>query len=93
MLEFVILGLATYRLSILLIHDDGPWAIIARFRDLIGVGYDEYSQPLPRNELAKLFTCIYCLSFWVGQLMAWGDPLEGLALSGATIILYNTARN
>ena len=88
MLKFGILVLACYRLSILLIDDDGPFDLLSRFRDRIGVEYDEYGNRTATHEIAKLFNCVYCLSLWLGLALARLDILEGLAISGATIVLW-----
>ena len=65
--EILILCLATYRLSYLLVHEPGPADIILRFRKLIGIEHDEDKHPLiyPPKFLPELFSCIFCMSIWV----------------------------
>ena len=50
--EFTILALATWRLSRLIAQEDGPFSLMAKFRD--------------RAKLGGLFDCIYCVSVYVG---------------------------
>lgn len=68
-LHFAVLALATWRISSLIINDDGPFEVFAKFRHLVGVRYNEHSEAYGTSELAELFTCICCFSIWVGT--AW----------------------
>ena len=65
-LQFLILALATWRVSYMLVNEDGPYAIVARLRQLLGVRYDEYSHAYGLSMPGKLLTCVYCTSVWVG---------------------------
>jgi hypothetical protein len=65
-LLFLILALATWRISYMLVNEDGPYAILANFRRLLGVRYDDYSQVYGISMPGKLLTCVYCTSVWVG---------------------------
>lgn len=49
MLDLVLLSLVTWRITALLVYDDGPWDICVRLRDAIG-------GPLH---------CFWCTSVWV----------------------------
>ena len=75
--------LATWRLTHLLAHEDGPGDILARARRLIGNGW-----------AGRLFDCFNCLSLFVAvpaTLWLATDPVSGwwiwLALSGAACLL------
>ena len=35
----------------------------------MGVKHDERNQPYPTNEVAKLFTCVWCMSLWTGAIL------------------------
>jgi len=71
--EWLILAIATWRLSHLLVSEDGPFDILFRFRKLIGFQVSP-SYPLdetdfewlPQNKLAELFACVWCISIWIG---------------------------
>jgi len=80
--------LITWRISHLIIHEEGPFAIFARWRDWVGVKYDLHNRAYSQNELGKLFTCLYCASVWVGIVIAKGDVLRGLALSAGAIFIH-----
>jgi len=65
MLELLTLGLATWRISSLLVEEDGPFDFFAKMRRKIGITYNEYSQKVGSNVLAEMLTCMWCTSFWV----------------------------
>jgi hypothetical protein len=62
--------MAVWRISYMLVWEDGPFDILEKFRRKIGIGYDTegergvYSGPLLRTTVAKLFLCVYCMSVW-----------------------------
>jgi len=69
-LEIVVLSLATWRLTSLLVWEDGPFEVFAKLRYFLGVRYDETSQPYGTNWFAKGVVCPACASVWFGT--AWG---------------------
>lgn len=69
-MDFLLMGLATWRLASLLIQEAGPWDIFVRLRHRVGVRYDEFSKPYGQNTLAALFTCMWCGSVWFGAAVA-----------------------
>jgi hypothetical protein len=76
-------ALCVFRLSHLLVAEDGPWDLVVRIRRAAGSGV-----------LGKLLDCFYCTSLWVAVPFAWllgqGLPERLLfipALSGAAILL------
>jgi hypothetical protein len=52
--ELILGALAVWRVTYLLNHEDGPWAIIAGLRRLAGKGF-----------WGQILECFYCLSIWV----------------------------
>lgn len=58
-----ILGLACWRLTNLLVLDDGPGNILVKIREggswLLGA---------PGGMVAEVFACHYCMSFWTGLM-------------------------
>ena len=80
-LTFIILALAIWRLSSLLVNEGGPFNVLALFRD-------------KARRVTDLFDCIWCVSVWmgIGAALAWTlYPAETvliclpLALSGLAI--------
>lgn len=70
--HLLILGLATWRISNLLVNEDGPFDFFARLRSALGVKYDETSRPYGTNVFSKLWTCVWCISPYVGALLTFG---------------------
>ena len=68
-MDYLILALATWRLSSLLVNEDGPWDLLAKLRKLIGIYYDERSEPQGKNVVAQAMICVWCISVWVGLFM------------------------
>lgn len=69
-IDLLILGLATWRLTSLIVSEAGPWDLMAKFRHRIGIRYDDLSQPYGTNVIASAMTCVWCFSVWIGLGMA-----------------------
>ena len=86
--KFCLAVLATWRLTHLLAHEDGPWDLIARLRQVLGSSW-----------LGELMDCFYCLSLWIAvpaALFVHGSWIEivfiWLAVSGGACILERTGQ-
>lgn len=93
---FVVLSLASWRITSLLVNEAGPFDIFAKFRHFIGVYYDEYSHVKGKNVIAKAFTCIWCLGFWISVVFSlflipyilwWQYPFVVLAMNAVIIVI------
>lgn len=78
LLDFLLLSIATWRLSYMIVKEDGPYNILTRFR--------------ARFSLGGLTTCIYCLSVWIAALLyvvfIYAAPIVYvLAVSGGALML------
>lgn len=66
-LEYLLIAaLATYRLSLLISKEAGPFDLFGRFRTWAGVTYDQYSNPVASGQLSEAILCPFCLSVWIG---------------------------
>lgn len=91
----IVLILATWRLSTMLVNEEGPYLMFVKMRRWLGVRYDENSQRVADTEIGKAFNCEWCLSVWIGvlwTLLAWAWPVTlwvalPFALSGGAILL------
>lgn len=91
----LILILATWRLSSLLVNEAGPLDMFDRLRHLAGVRQNEYGVIYAANVAGRALTCVWCTSVWTGLgvfLFWWYVPyglwlLVPLALSGGAIIV------
>jgi hypothetical protein len=61
--DLFLYGLAVWRISSLLVHEDGPYAIFRRIREA-SKGFEVFWQ---------LFQCVWCTSVWIGGgvLILW----------------------
>ncbi len=67
--ELLILGLATWRLTSMIVNEDGPLYLFERFRYWVGVRRTEDNVPFGTNVFAEGLSCIWCSSFWVAGLL------------------------
>ena len=77
LVDFVILALATYRLSLLLAAEDGPLYVLARLRYMVGVRADEYGNLYGDNNFAEGLICQWCNSVWLGLVIGGGYVFIG----------------
>ena len=87
-IRLAVAALATWRVTHLLAHEDGPADIIVRIRARLG-----------RSFIGSLMDCFHCLSFWIAApaaLYISKSPLawifNWLALSGAACLLQSLTR-
>jgi hypothetical protein len=93
-MDYLILALATWRLSSLITYESGPFEIFDKFRVVIGVKQGEYGS-YGENELAKGVACLWCNSVWIGVMWAVFFALSDwsiwialpFALSGGAILI------
>jgi hypothetical protein len=81
--KYMILVIVVWRLTHLVSAEDGPFDLIIKTRKLAGNSF-----------FGKLMDCFYCLSIWIGLLVAWyaGKNAEEIVIlclyySGASILL------
>lgn len=68
--SFLIIALATWRLTRMLVDDDGPWHIFTRLRESVGIEHDDdgFHSKVPDTSIAQLFDCPFCMSVWTAAL-------------------------
>jgi hypothetical protein len=87
MIELIVNGLATWRISNMLVEEEGPYDIFERLRHRLGVQYLEDGAAYSHNEWGKLFTCVWCMSVWVGAIVFIVSTLTGVAWFGIPFAL------
>lgn len=93
-----VIALATWRVSYMLVHERGPFAIFKGLRDSQLVPDAEYIKadpnhqaiPVTLTELGQLLACVWCLSVWVAPLLMVVDRfaprlIDALAISAGAI--------
>lgn len=96
-LAMVALALATWRFAVLLMLDDGPFAVLRRLRSLVGVEHNEDGAPVGFPEGSPL-DCIGCMTILCAPVMmaVWlvFPPLvELLAVAGGAMVVNKLVRN
>ncbi len=89
-LTFIVLALATWRVSNLLMFEDGPFGIISKLRTVLGVKEAYDPSKIWTGFISELFSCMYCFSIWVGLTLALSTGhtvIAGLGLSTAAILI------
>lgn len=61
---FVILSLALYRLTRLVVYDDGPFDVFLTIRILAGA-YDRGKNGRPSSLSGRMISCPHCVDFWL----------------------------
>jgi len=95
MLSFLIASLAVWRMTVLLVREDGPGDLFTKIRNVAGIKYDELSRPYPTNMLSGMLSCVWCCSVWVGFVVALFEKpcnfsqllRNSLALSASAIFI------
>jgi len=66
--DFLILGLACWRLSKLITSEEGPFHVFHRIRELTGITHDVDGNifKIPDRVMAGIFSCVWCASIWIG---------------------------
>ena len=64
LVQVMVIGLASYRITIAFIFDEGPFMFFERIRSAVGV-YDLGPDGQPELSSGRLFSCPACLGFWI----------------------------
>ena len=80
-MDIIILILATWRISSLLVDESGPFQMFEALRCWMGIRYNEYGISYSTMEWTGMFTCLWCMSVWIGVIVT---------ILYATIPLYTT---
>lgn len=94
--DLVVLSLACWRLSNMLVNEEGPGNIFVTLRRKAGIYYDSFSQKQTSGWVADLFDCVWCMSVWVGFVLAFLHQwrvfrracIAPLAISSLSILLH-----
>jgi hypothetical protein len=93
--SLIILALATWRLTSLLVNEDGPFKMFYRLREWAGVIHNGNGDVIGcENSLfAGLLSCFWCTSVWIAIILSalFSDwllwfPLALFASAGAIIV-------
>ena len=98
--EYIIIGLAAWRLAHMLVKEAGPFDIFVRLRHLVGISQiviqDERGTDIAwtaANTFAEGLMCIWCVSVWTAALLSLSSllPVVGIAFMWLNRILALSA--
>lgn len=64
--DVIVAALATWRISHMLLYENGPFRMLRRLRVMLGVVYYDEHDDAVATAKYEITTCIWCLSVWVG---------------------------
>lgn len=66
-----LIGASTWRITHILLRENGPFKMFRRLREALGVRYDdELNEDRVTEFKYEITVCIWCLSVWVATLIA-----------------------
>lgn len=73
-IQAILMMLGAWRITSLFFRERGPFGIFLAFRTIAGIESDDAGMPIriPDREIAQLLGCPWCLSIWIGLLLAVG---------------------
>lgn len=65
--DIVVIGLAAWRMTIMLSYESGPARIFTRMREGLGFEHDDEGHPTtwPDGGVAEAVACPWCLGLWI----------------------------
>jgi hypothetical protein len=68
-IHFVILALATWRISSLLVDEPGPKNLFMRLRSKCGVKYNDLNLRYAESIIGEYLNCVWCASYIIGAIL------------------------
>ena len=68
LVELIVFGLATWRISSMLVDEPGPFRMFIKLRGMFGITHDMDDNVLivPDGFMPGVLSCVWCTSVWVG---------------------------
>lgn len=87
MIRLIVYALAVWRLTYMLVKEDGPEAIFAIFRAKAGVRYDPNGQAYGENFLSEVLSCFWCCSVWAAAILLVAPRWVNTVLAGSALAI------
>lgn len=96
--QYLLIGLAAWRLTSLLSSEAGPFDVFQRIREMFGVTHDDGGVVfgVPQTFMAMLITCPWCLGVWMaaGCWILWEvEPVIVGVFAASSIVVIVEAWN
>lgn len=66
--KLIIIGLATWRVTNIVVYERGPWDIFIKLREALDIEHDDEGNPIAGKPTNVLF-CPYCTSVWIAGIL------------------------
>lgn len=96
---FVLIALATWRLSSMIVREDGPLLLFFRLREAVGITHDEdrHILTVPDRFWSNLLSCVWCSSIWIAAdwMVLWtllpsvAVPLAAIFAASAIAVAFD----
>jgi hypothetical protein len=91
-LDLAAMGLCTWRLSSLVVNEEGPFCVFLKLRQKLGIIHDPDDKPIDAPDwfLPRLLMCVWCVSVWMGALtylMWWISPVPVFIFAASAIAI------
>ena len=74
--RYILYALAIWRLSNLLVDEEGPFHVFAKLRHKVGVKHDAHNKRYGETFLSEILTCVYCVSVWISIIFVICDKIH-----------------
>jgi hypothetical protein len=89
-IDLAIMGLATWRLTSIVVNEAGPFDIFLRLRSMVGIEHDPDGKSLPSEGFWGLLSCVWCMSVWIAgfvYLIWWLSPVPVYIFAASTLCI------
>ena len=69
MIALLLLPIAIWRVTSLLMREDGPLDIFVKLRIFMGVKYNEHGEEYATTAVSRGILCFWCTSIWVSAVL------------------------
>lgn len=96
-LGFGVIALAAWRLTIMLTKEAGPWDLVSKLRQAVGIEHGPEGEPVgwPETMPGSLLACPWCVSLWAAALVypmwRWVPVMAVIIAASAVAIMFDSA--
>jgi len=84
--DLFVYGLATWRVTHMLLYESGPWGILIRLRSGVGVTHNEDGEP--ETHVHTWTYCLWCLSVWVAIVLVCAPSIIAVVAALSAVAIF-----
>lgn len=88
--ELLLVALATWRISHMLVYEEGPFGLLTAIRSRFGVEHDSSGYPVGWP-VHSIFACVWCVAWYVGAVLLlcwWAVPAIVVLAAIAAVVAF-----